>query len=98
MILIPNKSSLIVSYHEDDDEDSITSEDELDLSYENASNPTLGLIKLNEMVELLDKCSISREEFLGMLLYRYEDGVDPKNLHKKKTGGFYRKRNKKTKN
>jgi hypothetical protein len=69
---------------EDDDEDSITSEDELDLSYENASNPTLGLIKLNEMVELLDKCSISREEFLGMLLYRYEDGVDPKNLHKKK--------------
>ena len=70
-----------------DDEDSITSEDELDLmdyTYDNASNPTLGLIKLNEIVELLDECSISREELLGILLYRYEDGIDPTNLHKKK--------------
>ena len=89
-----------------DDEDSITSEDELDLmdytdntefdnnelpivsamdyTYDNASNPTLGLIKLDEIVTILDECSISREELLGILLYRYEDGIYPTNLHKKK--------------
>lgn len=65
-----------------DDEDSIMSDDEVN-TYNNASNPTLGLIKLNEMVEILDECSISREEFLGMLMNRYEDGVDPKILDKK---------------
>ena len=71
-------------YSDDEyDEYSITSEDEL-TTYDNASNPTLGLTTLNELVTLLDECSISREELLGMLLFRYEDGVDQNSLQKKK--------------